>query len=169
MENHDERLKQLNRADRIREEAKRAMEFGQSPKRPLSLHPNMRVEGLAAAPRPQCSGEIAPGEEFLKLSRVKIVGSRTANPFIRKESPRYLAEQIDRELKRSANPQVGNLLEMLASLTSTDPNGERTEALRRRVLSRVFGERYFESERDLSKERGSRGRGNSIYSKGKED
>jgi hypothetical protein len=169
MENHDERLKQLNRSDRIREEAKRAAEFGQSPKRPLSLHPNMRVEELAAAPRPRYSGEIVPGEEFLKLSRVKIVGSRSANPLIPKESPRYLAQQIDRELKRSVNPPAGNLLDMLGSLTSVDPHGEATEALRQRVLGKVFGERYFESEHDLPKERGSRGRGSSIFSKGKDD
>jgi hypothetical protein len=170
MEKNDEGLKQLNRSDRIREEAKRALEFGQTPKRPLSLHPNMRVEGLTAAPRPQCSADNAPGEEFLKSSRVKIVSSRSANPLIAKQSTHFLAEQIQHELKRATDPQqAAKVLEMLNSLTNADPHGETTQALRRKVLGRVFGERYFESERNLPQERSSRGRGSSIFSRGKED
>jgi hypothetical protein len=125
---------------------------------------------LMAAPRPQCSAENAPGEEFLKSSRVKIVASRGSNPLISKENPKFLAEQIQHELKRAANPeQAGKVLDLLSSLTSSDPKGEATEALRRKVIGQIFGERYFQSERDLSKERGPRGRGNSIFSRGKED
>ena len=170
MDKNDEGLKQLSRSDRIREEALRALEFGQTPKRPLSLHPSMRVEGLTAAPRPQCSAENAPGEQFLLSSRVQIVSSRSANPLLSKQSPHFLAEQIQHELKRASDPQQsGKVLEMLSSLVNADPHGERTQALRRKVLGQVFGERYFESERNLPQERGSRGSGSSIFSRGKGD
>jgi hypothetical protein len=170
MENSDNRLKQLSRSDRIREEAKRALEFGLTPKRSLSLHPAFRVEALARAPHPSCFPENAPGEQFLKLASVKVVSSRSNNPLIAKENPRYLADQIDYELKRSSNPQqTGKILELLGSLTSAEPNSQTTETLRRRVLTQLFGERYFQSEHDLPKERGSRARGSSIFStKGKE-
>jgi hypothetical protein len=164
MENLDESLKKLSRAERIREEAKRAQEFGQTPKRPLSLHPNFRVEGLTAASRPQCSADSAPGEQFLKLSRVKIGSSRSSNWLVPKESPGYFKEQIESELKRAHDPQnASKLLELLSGLTNVDPRSQATDSLRRRVLNQVFGQSYFQSERDLPKERGPRGVGNSLF------
>jgi hypothetical protein len=170
MDKSDERLKQLSRSDQIREESKRALEFGQAPKRPLSLNANFRVAGLTAAPRPHCSPESAPSEAFLNSSRVKIVSSSNSNPLIPKVNPRYLAEQIEYELQRAGDPQrAGKLLDLMSNLTSVDPNSQTTGALRRRVFTHVFGERYFESERDLPKERGTRGRGSSLFtSKGKD-
>jgi hypothetical protein len=170
MDKSDERLKQLSRSEQIREESKRALEFGQSPKRPMSLNTNFRVAGLTAAPHPHCSPESAPSEVFLNSSRVRIASSSNANPLIPKVNPRYLAEQVEHELQRAGDPQrAGKLLDLMGGLTSVDPNSQSTGALRRRVFTHVFGERYFESERDLPKERGTRGRGSSLFtSKGKD-
>jgi hypothetical protein len=163
MENNAQQIKQLSRTDRIREEAKRALEFGQAPKRPLSLQPNFRVEGLAAAPRPQCAAENAPGEQFLSLSRVQVVSSLSTNPFVAKENPTYLAEQIQHELGRSSGQkQNSKLLDLLSRLTNAAANSQTTETLRRKVLSHVFGERYLQSEQNLPKERGAKAMGNSI-------
>ena len=55
MTNYDHDVKRLSRAERIREEAKRALEHGQVPKRPLSLHPSFRVEGLTPTAPPDVS------------------------------------------------------------------------------------------------------------------
>jgi hypothetical protein len=163
MENNEQQIKQLSRSERIREEAKRALEFGQAPKRPLSLQPNFRVEGLAAAPRPQCSAENGPGEQFLNLSRVKVVSSLSSNPFTPKENAAYLTEQIQHELGRSSGQkQSSKLLDLLSRLTNAAANSQTTETLRRKVLSHVFGEHYLQSEQDLPKERGTKALGNSI-------
>ena len=156
-------VKKLGRAERIREEAKRALEYGQIPKRPLSLHPTFGAEGLTfVAP----FGGPPPGARFLELARMKVVTTRDGNPLLRKENPSYLSARIDGELERltPANraQHASELLDLIGQLHIADPHGQSALALHRKALSALFGERFLKSERDLPKERGSRGRGGSA-------
>lgn len=152
---------QLSRAERIREEAKRAAQHGQAPKTPLSLHPTFRVEGLtstapAAAP---------PGASFLELSRKMLVTTREGNRLVRQESAALLAAQINDGLQRVTPKNRAQLApEILAAISSlqiASPHAESTAAIRRKVLTALFGESFFESEKDLPMTRGH-SRGGSV-------
>jgi hypothetical protein len=160
-DNHD--VERLGRAERIREEAKRALEYGQVPKRPLSLHPTFRVEGLTpTAP----TAMPAPGARFLELARMKVVTTREGNPLLRNENASYLTARIEGELERltpaSRMHRSAEMLDLVGQLQSADPHRQAALALRRKVLVALFGERFLQSEQDLPKERGARGRGGSV-------
>ena len=161
MESED--VRKISRAVRIEEEAKRALEHGQIPKRPLSLHPSFRVEALV---RTAPITARAPGAKFLELSRMKVVTSRDGNPLIPKESPSYLTGRIEAELSRltpeTRAQRSGGLLELLGSLQTAEPHGQAALALRRKVLAALFGERFLKSERDLPTERGPRAQGGAV-------
>jgi hypothetical protein len=164
----DHAVKKLSRAERIREETKRALEYNQVPKRPLSLHPTFRVEGLVrVAPitgRP-------PGARFLELARMKAVSSRHDNPLLRKENASYLTARIDGELQRltpaTRAQHAAELLDFIGQLQIADPHSQSTLALRRKTLIALFGERLLKSEQDLPKERDAHGRGGSAGPEGK--
>jgi len=170
MERIDSDLARMGRAERIREETKRALEYGQSPKRPLSLNANFRVEGLAAVTPPAME---APGARFLELSRMKVVTSRAENQLLRQETAASLTARIDSELQRltqdNRQEKAGELLDLVAQLQIADPHGEGTATLHRKVLAAVFGENALASGRDLPKERGSDGRGGSARPHGSEE
>ena len=163
MEQNDHDVRRLGRAERVREEAKRALEYGQVPKRPLSLHPTFRVEGLAPTAPPSMP---PPGARFLELARMKVVTTREANPLLRKENTSYLTARIEGELQRltpaNRTHRASELLDLVGLLQTAEPHGQAALALRRKVLTALFGEHFLKSEQDQPKERGPRGRGGSV-------
>ena len=164
MEHRDTEIKKLSRPERIREEAKRALEYGQAPKQPLSLHPTFRVEGLTSTAPRVLHG---PGTRFLEASRVKVVRSREGHPLLPKESATYLAARIEGELHRltpeNRSQHAAELLGLLSQLHLASPHDQSWQALRRRVLAALFGQAFLEqSERHPSPERGPNGRGGST-------
>jgi len=160
MEPKDHAVKRLDRGERIREEARRALEHGQSPKTPLSLQANFRVEGLTPTAPPAVR---PPGTRFLELTRMKTVTSGEGNPLLGKETPSALTAQINAELERlrPANraQRAGTLLGLLDRLQLADPHRGAALSLRRKALRLLFGEGFFRSEQDLSDERGPHARG----------
>ncbi len=160
MDEKQSEVQHLSRAEHIREEARRALEFGLTPRRPISLAPRFRVEGLAQTAPPRTEG---PGARFHELSRVKVVASRAGNPLFQEESASLLTAQVRDELKRldpaNRTARAEKVLELLARLQIADPHGEAASALRRKALTALFGERFLKSEDTLSHDRGPHGRG----------
>ena len=150
MEYRNPDVRKLTRSERIKEEAKRALEYGQVPKRPLSLHPTFRVEGLTSTVPHRVQ---SPGTRCLELARMKVVTSRRDNPLLPKEGASYIAARIDTELQRltpsNRAQRASELLELVGLLQAIDPHRESTLTL-------------FRSEKELPKERGPLGRGGAV-------
>jgi len=166
MERKDDAVKQLSRTERIREEAKRALEFGQSPKRPISLHSRFRVEALTSV-TPIQGRILRPEQQRVRVDQnVQRVMSRSANKLIQPASVDYLRVAIEAHLKSltsNTNPELSaKILRLTGELLSVAPNDETTRLLQRKVVTRLFGEEYFQSEQALSQSRGPQGRGGTV-------
>jgi hypothetical protein len=161
-ERHAE-VQHLSRAERIREETRRALDLGFTPKTPISIASNFRVEGLAHVAPPRAA---APGRRFTEMSRVKVAAVRDGNPYLREENPALLSAQLKDELKRltpeSRHLQSAAVLDLLSRLQAADPHGEANDSLRRKALVALFGDRFLKSEDGLSHERGAHGRGGRL-------
>jgi hypothetical protein len=157
-------VRRLGRAERVREETRRAEEHGQVPKRPMSLHPSFRVEGLTRV----APSTAPPGGRFLESSRKRIVTSRDGNPLQEQQDPAFLTAQINDELRRltPANRalRASKILDAVALLQLADPHGQSTWDLRRKVLATVFGERFLDSEENLPTTRSTGAHGGSVRS-----
>ena len=166
MERNEDSIKHLSRAERIREEAKRALEFGQVPKRPMSLHDRFRVEALTPV-RPMDVRVLRPGQQRARVDQnVQRVMSRSANQFLQPPNADYLRVAVEAELKGlTANnqPERGTrILRLMSELLSATPHDETAHLLHRKVMTTLFGEEYFKSEQDTSRARGPQGRGGSV-------
>jgi hypothetical protein len=144
--------KDLSRNDHIKEEARRALEFGQTPKRPVSVDAKFRVEGLVATTPPSPE---PPGARFLDNARMEILTSRSDIPAVLQsnDSAEVLASLIESQLQRIApddtDDRAGAVLDNLARLQHADPRST-TATLRRKVFSALFGDAYAKSEQNLT-------------------
>lgn len=153
MDNKDHAVKNLPRAERIREEARRALEFGYTPKAAISLDSAFRVEGLVATAPPSPD---LPGARFLDNVRMEIMTSRDAIPATLQhiDSADVLTAQIEAQLSRMTPGETAErtdtVLETLARLQQADPHRGATASLRGKVASALFGDSYLKSEQNLS-------------------
>lgn len=143
-------IKDLSRNDHIKEEARRALEFGHAPKRPVSVDAKFRVEGLVATTPPSPE---PPGAQFLDNTRREILTSRGDIPAALRgnDSPETLASLIESQLQRiapgEADDRADAVLDTLARLQQADPRSTTT-TLRRKVFSALFGDAYAKSEQN---------------------
>lgn len=161
-----EAVKQLSRAEHIREETKRALEFGQVPKTPTSIRKNFRVDGLVPVVLNRaCDAQPAAGQT------VQRVISRSANSFLPSENPKYLRAAIEAELDRmtpaNRSKASAKLLALATELIAAAPNDDKSIRLHRRVMIEAFGEEYLQSEQSPCEGRGPKGRSGSAGPEGK--
>lgn len=162
-------LKDLSRNDHIKEEARRALEFGQAPKRPVSVDAKFRVEGLVATTPPNPE---PPSPRFLDNARVEILASRSDIPAALQsnDSPEALASMIESQLQRmapgDADDRADAVLDSLARLQHADPRSTTT-TLRRKVFAALFGDAYAKSEQNPTTDTTTSVGGSSAASEGR--
>lgn len=154
MDRKDQALRKLSRTEHIKEEARRALEFGQSPKRAVSLDANFRVEGLIATSPPSPE---PPSAEFLHNSRMEVLSSRSDIPATLQshDKPEVIASLLESQLQRiapgEADGQAVSVLDTLARLQTADSRAAPA-TLRRKVFATLFGDSFAKSEQNLSKD-----------------
>ncbi|MCP4427811.1 MAG: hypothetical protein GY803_25290 [Chloroflexi bacterium] len=142
--------KDLSRVDHIREESKRALEYGQSPRRPISLAQNFRVEGIMPVPMSPTS-TIAPSFEEAFKNDFDFKGSipRAENSHVRLASTDALCTAIEANLERldpkNRGELVPQILALFGDVASQIQDVKRFESLHKRVLIAAFGEGYFKN------------------------
>ncbi len=140
----------LSRVEHIREEMKRAAEYDQSPRKPLSLAQRFRVEAITKIPAPAVSEVLLPcGSRFPHAASAQGSVPRKSNPYHQMMSPEALSEAIASEL-RNTKCDVGEdkgkrLLSLFGDLAAQSPNIKKLSSLHKRVLSTVFGTNYFKN------------------------
>lgn len=142
--------KDLSRVDHIREESKRALEYGQSPRSPISLARNFRVEGIVPMPLSPAS-TIAPSCEEAFKNDYDFMGSipRAENPYIHLANTDALCTMIEANLERldpnNRGELVPQILAQFGDVASQIQDVKRLESLHKRVLIAAFGESYFKN------------------------
>jgi hypothetical protein len=141
----------LSRSERIREELRRAGEFGQSPRRPISVARNFRIESLTrvlvAPPVAECN---APASRLV----ARPIAPRRGNPYANLAHSGTLLAAVEDGLKRLPHAAREQLIPTLLadygdySAQAKDP--EQLKALQQRVLQAVFGEDFFKNMRGAS-------------------
>jgi len=142
--------KDLSRVDHIKEESRRALEYGQSPRCSISLAPKFRVEGIMPMPLSPAS-TIAPSCEEAFKNDFDFKGSipRAENPYIHLANADALCAMIEANLER-LDPKnrvdlVPQILALFGNVASQIQDVKRLESLHKRVLIAAFGEGYFKN------------------------
>lgn len=143
--------KTLSRAEHLREEAKRAAEYGQTPKRPLSLAPRFRVEGRTptvfsagstmlpthdVAARNDADFQIGVTASALREAAIDIPALGTLKPEVLREVIRANAELLGPKNRDEIVPQ---LLSQIRALAAQVKDGKRIAAVQKRISKAMFG------------------------------
>ncbi|MFP5390940.1 MAG: hypothetical protein ACLGI6_05255 [Gammaproteobacteria bacterium] len=134
----------LTRAEHMKEEARLAAEFGQTPKRPASVARNFRTEGLTRLTPPAVvlRGEV---KEIMKVAPP--AAPRVGNDFADKSRGGAVLAAIEDLLKRMDDSNrallVPQLLDYYGNFAAHATNDEQLKALQVRVLTAAFGEQFF--------------------------
>ncbi len=151
------RTEYLSRIEQLREEAKRAAEFGQTPKRPLSLAPRFRVEarmpmafsaGSTMLPthddavRNDGDFQIGVTAAALRDTAIKIPTAGALDPKVLREVIRANAELLGPENRDEIVPQ---LLSQIRALAAQVKDGKRIAAVQKRISKAMFGPVKFKN------------------------
>ncbi len=134
----------MTRAEHIREETRLAGEFGQTPKKPVSVARNFRTEGLTRLTPPPF---VARGEvkEIMKVAPP--AAPRAGNEFVDLGRSGALLAAIEDVLKRMDENNrallTPTLLEHYGDFAAQATDNEQLKALQQRVLTAAFGDQYF--------------------------
>lgn len=137
----------MSRVEHIREESKKALEFGQSAGSDIPLAENFRVEGLAAIPFSQ-NPNLLPHVEatlFPKGNRQGILA--VSNPFRRLQKPELLVDLIEAQIANldgsNSAEDTNQLTGLFSDLSAQTTEYKNIEKLHRKMLTSVFGKDYF--------------------------
>lgn len=134
----------LSRSEHIKEETRRALAFGQSPKKPLSLARRFRVEGVTRMEPP---ADVARGEELPVMQVAPMAAPRTGNPYAQLAEPASLLSEIDELLQRiddgNRTQLTPRLLDLYGDFAAQVTDPAQLQALQQRVVGAAFGARYF--------------------------
>jgi hypothetical protein len=140
---------EMGRNEQIREESRRALEYGQSPRTPISLAPRFRVEGLTPV-LVSHAAVITPSscEDAYKANFQSSV-PRRSNPYAALPSADILTSTIEGHLAMltPANHKelAPRILSYFGDLAAQVRDVQSIESLHKRVLLAVFGEGYFKN------------------------
>ena len=143
--------KTLSRIEQIREETKRAAEYGQTPKRPLSLAPRFRVERRAptafsarstvlpaydVAARNDADFQIGVTASALRDTAIDIPAVGALDPKVLREVIRAKAVLLGPENRDEIVPQ---LLSQIRALAAQAKDGKRIAAVQKQISRAMFG------------------------------
>ncbi len=143
--------KTLSRIEHIRKEAKRAAEYGQTPKRPLSLAPRFRVEGrtptaFSAGSTTLPSYEVAVRNDAdfqIGVTASALRDTAIGIPAVGALDPKVLRDVIraNAELLRPENRDqiVPRLLSQVGALAAQAKDGKRITAVQKQISKVMFG------------------------------
>lgn len=145
------KTKTLSRTEHIREEAKRAVEYGQTPKRPLSLAPRFRVEARAptafsaastmlptydVAARNDADFQVGVTTAALRDTMIDIPAVVALDPKVLREVIRANAGLLGPENRDEIVPQ---LLSQVRAFAAQVKDGKRIAAVQNRISKAMFG------------------------------
>ncbi len=151
MEKQNE-LTNLSRIEHIKEETRRALEYSQTPRLPLSLAPRFRVEGITPmflSP----SSTLGPSYEEARKNDLDFREAilRSTNPYIQLSPPHILRAAIESDLKmltpENRDVIIPRILGQLGDFASQVPDVKTVEELHKQVLIATFGEEYFKNSK----------------------
>jgi hypothetical protein len=143
--------KTLSRAEQLREEAKRAAEYGQTPKRPLSLAPRFRVEERTptafsagstmlptydVAARNDADFQIGVTASALRKASIDVPAVGALETKVLHEVIRANAELLGPENRDQIVPR---LLSQVRALAAQAKDGKRIAAVQKRISKAMFG------------------------------
>lgn len=137
----------MSRVEHIREESKKALEFGQSAGSDIPLAENFRVEGLAAIPFSQNPNLMAHAESslFPKGNHQGILA--VSNPFRKLHKPELLVNLIESQIANldgsNSDENTNQITKLFADLSAQTTEYKNIEKLHRKMLTSVFGKDYF--------------------------
>jgi hypothetical protein len=153
------KAKTMSRAELVREESKRAAEYGQTPKRAISLAPRFRVERRVLTSFPASSTMIPTGEVARRNDADFQIGPTTSTlrraalgiPAAGALDPKVLSEVIAANARR-LTPQnraeiVPQLLSQIGALAAQAKDGKRIVAVRQKISKTMFGAVKFRNIR----------------------
>jgi hypothetical protein len=134
----------LTRVEHIKEETRLAAEFGQAPRRPLSVASNFRTEGLQrlAPPLPRRCMNVKE-----VMTAAPAVGPRANNAFVSVGRQGTLLAAIEDVVKRiddgNRSLLVPVLLDHYGDFAAQAQDADQLKALQKRVMTAAFGDDYF--------------------------
>jgi len=143
--------KTLSRVEQLREEAKRAAEYGQTPKRPLSLAPRFRVESRTptafsagstmlptydVAARNDADFQIGVTASALRKTAIDVPAVGALEPKVLREVIRANAELLGPENRDQIVPR---LLSQVRALAAQAKDGKHIAAVQKRISKAMFG------------------------------
>ncbi len=134
----------MTRSEHMREEARLAAEFGQVPKKPVSVARNFRTEGLTRLTPPPY---VARGEVREVMKAAPPAAPRAGNEFVDLGRSGALLAAIEDVLKRMDADNrallTPTLLAYYGDFAAQATDTQQLQALQQRVLSAAFGDQYF--------------------------
>jgi hypothetical protein len=140
----EDRNAPLSRSEHIKEETRLAAEFGQAPKKPLSVARNFRTEGLTRLAPPAA---VARGDVLPVMSVAPPLAPRGENPYAELARSGPLLGEIEDLVKRIDDGNrallTPRLLELYGDFVAQAQDAAQLQALQQRVLTAAFGQQYF--------------------------
>jgi hypothetical protein len=134
----------MTRAEHIREETRLAEEFGQAPRKPVSVARNFRTEGLTRLTPPPF---VTRGEVLEVMRVAPPAAPRAGNEFVDLGRSGALLANIEDILKRLTEDNrallTPTLLDLYGNYAAQAQDAAQLKALQQRVLSAAFGDQYF--------------------------